>query len=133
MKSRVLYFSGKGKMRTMAAALAQKMQTKEDVVPPAYSCDKEKILFLGVSAAKNMEDAFVRFCDGLNPTKAVNVALFVDGKPENVKPIVDRITAAGAKVCDNVFYCSFKLFGGVSDADKQALLAWGDEIVAGLQ
>ncbi len=133
MKSRVLYFSSNGKMKKLAAILGAKMGTKEDVVPPAYSCDKEKVLFLGVSAKANMSDTFTRFCDGLNLTKAANVAVFAEGKPEAVKAIMDRIAAAGANVCQPAYECKFKLFGGISAEDQKAIEAWCDSIVASIQ
>ena len=51
IKMRYLYFSGKKKI----AALGQHVKTKYelsinsvDVIPPAYSCDKERIVVLGI-------------------------------------------------------------------------------------
>ncbi len=120
-------------MKKLATALAAAVGTKEDVVPPAYSCDKEKIVFLGISAAKAEENAFARFCDALNPTKALNVALFVDGKEEAAKKIVARIEQAGAKVCADIHYCNFKFLAGVKQEDLDRIVKWGESIINSLQ
>jgi hypothetical protein len=133
MKSRVLYYSNKKSMKKLAAVLAQKLGTKEDVIPPAYPCDKEKLLVLGFSASKSMPDEFMRFCDGLNPSRALNVALFVNGKVENAQWIADRIAKAGANVCPAIHVCNFKLFSGVKKEDEDAISQWADDILQSLQ
>lgn len=135
MKSRVLYYSKKSNMKKLAAELAAALQTekKEDVVPPAYSCDKEKVVFLGFTASKANDDAFARFCDGLNTTKAYNVALFVDGKEDVAKKVAERIERAGARVCPEIYYCSFKFLRSVNAVDKQQLVNWAKKIVASLE
>ncbi len=133
MKSRVLYYSTKKNMKKLAAVLAKKLETKEDVIPPAYPCDKEKLLLLGITASKSMPDEFVRFCDGLNPSRAVNVALFVNGKLEHAQEIADRIAKAGAKVCPTIHICNFKFLQGVKKQDEDAILQWADDILQSLQ
>ncbi len=133
MKARVLYYSGKKNMKQLAAVLAKKLETKEDVIPPAYPCDKEKLLLLGVTSAKAMSDEFMRFCDGLNPSRALNVALFVNGKTEHAQAIADRIAKAGANVCPTIYTCNFKFLQSVKKEDEDAISQWADDVLNSLK
>lgn len=132
LKTRVLYFSGKGKMAGYAAALAERFGVKEDVIPPAYPCDKEKLVILGVSAGKNMPDLFCRFCKELSPARTASVALYVDGSADAAASIVKMITDAGSKVVGDVFYCkgglSFRFAKKLKPQERSAILAWADQV-----
>ncbi len=136
MKTRVLYFSGKGKMATYAEILAKKFETKEDVIPPAYPCDKEKLVILGISVKNGMPDLFLRFCKELSAARAANVALFVDGNEQALAPITEAIRTAGANVLEPVFFCKgglpFKFAKKVTAEEKDAICAWADGLVSTL-
>ena len=54
MKLRVLTDTNKGKLLSIASTLASNSDYKADVIPPAYSCDKERIVVLAISAKGNI-------------------------------------------------------------------------------
>ena len=135
MKTRVLYFSTKGKMISYADAVADLEQTKSDKIPPAYSCDKEKIVFIGLSVSKDIPDQLRLFLNGMDKTKAANIALFIDGKPEVAASYIDTLKKAGSNVLDNVFYVSIGLFSGkaLKPEEKDAFLNWAKEILRSVE
>ena len=63
IKMRILY-AASGKMATLAAKLHAEYQlgpNAVDNIPPAYSCDKERIVFLGLSVKDEPDDSVKRF------------------------------------------------------------------------
>ena len=76
IKMRVLYASGKKKINNIANMIKSQYGlafNSVDVIPPAYSCDKERIVILAVSAKGNVSDTVRLFCreltdDGLELT-----------------------------------------------------------------
>ena len=81
------------KMKEIAAYLAKNGNYASDVIPPAYSCDRERLVVLCVSTGKT-SDAFRRFCQELSKDKAQNVALIVDGSETDAKMVSDWIASA---------------------------------------
>ena len=123
MKMRALTNTGKKKMKEIAAYLAKNGTYASDVIPPAYSCDRERLVVLCVSTGKT-SDAFRRFCMELSKDKAQNVAIIAEGKPESANVIADWIRTAGANVVDNILYVKCGLFGGMKPADQQQVEEW---------
>lgn len=139
MKLRVLTATSKGKLLSIADMLAKKGEAEYavDVIPPAYSCDRERLVILVVSAAAKMPNAFSLFCKDLGRARTQHVALLVDGTPENAAPIIEWIKAAGAHVCDEVLYMKggmpFKFMRSVSEEETTAASAWLERIMADIQ
>ena len=131
MKTRVLYYSGKAKMIAYADAIAELESVKSDKIPPAYSCDKEKIVFLGLSVAKDIPDQLRLFLNGMDKTKAANIALFIEGKKEQAQAYIDTVKSAGSNVLDNVFYLNIGLFAGkaLKDDEKKAITDWAKDVL----
>ena len=98
MKMRALVVSGKGKLKTIGELLAKNGTYAADVIPPAYSCDRERLVVIIASLKANMPDSFRRFCQELSKDKAQNVALIVDGKEADAKMVANWISEAGANV-----------------------------------
>ncbi len=139
MKLRVLTATSKGKLLSIAEMLAKKGQAEYavDVIPPAYSCDRERLVILVVSAAAKMPNAFTIFCKDLGRGRTQHVALVVDGKKENAEPIIEWIKGAGTHVCDEVLYMNgglpFKFLRGVSEEENAAAAAWLERIMVDIQ
>ena len=135
MKTRVLYFSTKAKMISYADVIADMEQTKSDKIPPAYSCDKEKIVFLGLSVSRDIPDQLRLFLNGMDRTKAANIALFIDGKQDVAQKYIDTVKKAGSNVLDNVLYLSIGLFSGKSlkPEDKETITSWAKEILRSIE
>ena len=137
MKMRALVVSGKGKLKTIGELLAKNGTYAADVIPPAYSCDRERLVVIIATLRSSMPDSFRRFCQELSKDKAQNVALIVDGSETDAKMVSDWIASAGANVIDNILYFPVKgLFAGfaknLTPEETATVNAWYEAVVAAL-
>lgn len=132
-KMRVLYYSSKGKMVTLADEICKKFDIKSDVIPPAYPCENEKLLFIGISVGKENPDKLRQFLSGLNKTRAQNVAFFIDGAKEDAAEVINYVRNAGAKVLDEVLYIklgfSLPFMKGTGAEDIKNVTEWAERAV----
>ena len=137
LKMRVLCASKKAKITRMAEMVKAKYDlaiNAVDNIPPAYSCDKERLVILALSLKGEPSDQVRLFCGELNKTRAQNVALLIDGTPAAAKGMKEILTKAGTNVLDEVLYVKCGLFGSaVKDEEKDALLAWTDRLIENMQ
>ncbi len=139
MKMRVLTATKKGKLLALAAKVAEKAQSeyKVDIIPPAYQCDRERLVVIVASVSPKMGDAFDRFVMSLSRAYAQNVAFIADGKPEDVAKIVETVKAAGANVVDEVLYITgglpFKFMKKYTAEEETAVLEWTDRVLAAIK
>jgi flavodoxin len=138
-KMRVLHFSPAGNAEKLADAIARKQQCNADKIPPAYPCENEKLLFIGVelkgsSAGKAVE----AFCKDLNPSRAKNVAFFAvgGGSFEDIESLKKLVTAAGLNVVGSTHECvakgGFLKKAAVTDSDVKAAVDWAEKLVNSL-
>ena len=76
IKMRVLYWSNKAKMKTIANEIKNEFNltmNAVDKIPPAYSCDKERIVILCISIKEEPEDKHWLFCNGSSKQRARDV------------------------------------------------------------
>lgn len=137
MKMRALVVSGKGKLKTIGEMLAKNGTYAADVIPPAYSCDRERLVVIIASLKSSMPDSFRRFCQELSKDKAQNVALIVDGIEKDANMVADWLKATGTNVIDNILYFPIKgLFAGFSKTltpeETEKVTAWYDDVVKAL-
>ena len=142
LKMRFLYYSGKGKMKAYAEAVKVEFELSQnhnaiDIIPPAYSCENERLVILAVSGKGEPDDMLRRFCSELNKKKAQNIALLVDGDEKMANRLLETLREAGTNVIDNVKYVKLgglPFFGSkVSDEEKASLLEWTHAIVDAIQ
>ena len=143
LKMRFLYYSKKAKMKDLAEAIKKEFDLAQnynaiDVIPPAYSCDRERLVVIIASLKSSMPDSFRRFCQELSKDKAQNVALIVDGNETDAKMVADWIAGAGANVLENVLYFPVKgLFAGFAKTltaeETDKVNAWYEDTVAALK
>jgi len=142
LKMRFLYYSTKAKMKAMAELIKAEFDLAAnynaiDVIPPAYSCENERLVILAVSGKGDPDDVLRRFCSELNKKKAQNVALLVDGDEKMATKLLEALAVAGSNVSQNVLYVKIGglpfLGGKVTDDEKKALLDWAHSIVDNLQ
>lgn len=135
IKMRYLYASGKKKFATVGEFIKQKFELTTnnavDVIPPAYPCDKERFVFIGISIKDEPENKVRLFCQQLDKTKAANVALIVDGNDKGAKALKDMLTAAGTNVFPEIFFIKGGLpfLGSLSADEKKALDEWLDRAI----
>ncbi len=142
LKMRFLYYSGKGKMKSIAAAVKNEFDLSQnanaiDIIPPAYSCENERLVILAVSGKGEPDDILRRFCLELNKKKAQNVALMVDGDERFADKLIDAIKQTGTNFIDDVKYVKYggmPFFGGkLTDDEKNDVLTWVHSIVDSIQ
>ena len=137
---RVLYATSKGKLMSLAAKVAEKAESsyKADKIPPAYPCERERLIVIVVSAKASMPETFTRFCSSrISREMATNVAFIVDGKPEHAAPIMESIKSTGVNVIEDVLYIDgglpFKFAKKYSPDEESAVLGWTERILTQLK
>ena len=139
MKMRVLYSTSKGKIKTIAQLITDKYATEKvncmDSIPPAYSCDKERLVVMLVSTGKDPANALILFCKELTKARAANVAFIVDGPADGAKVLVNAVKEAGSNVIEDILYVKGGLpfLKGVKDDEAKQVTDWMDKVMAGLQ
>lgn len=139
IKMRILYASGKKKIRNLANEIKDHYSlafNSVDVIPPAYSCDKERIVLLAISAKKDISDSVSLFCKELTKARAQNVALIIDGDEAAAKKLKEILTEAGTNVIEEVLYVNggFPIFGEkLKEEEKTAAFAWVDRVMESLK
>ena len=142
LKMRFLYYSGKAKMKVYAEAVKTEFDLAQnhnaiDIIPPAYSCENERLVILAVSGKGEPDDMLRRFCSELNKKKAQNVALLVDGDEKLASRLLETLRQTGTNVIDNVKYVKLGglpfLNSKLTDAEKADVLAWTHAIVDSIQ
>jgi len=133
-KMRVLWLSGKGKMIGLCEEIMKQYDLKGEPIPPAYNCENEKLVFIGISAGKAAPDMLRRFLRELNKTRAQNVAFLMDAPKPVADMLMQQCIDAGTHVMDEVFYYnpgfSLPFMKGISAEDKEKVLAWAKKCVA---
>ena len=79
VKVRVMYSTKKAKVKTFASAISEAFKCLCNEVPGDFPCDKERVVFIGMTIKDSPEDKLRLFCRELTKQRAHNVALFVDG------------------------------------------------------
>ena len=142
LKMRFLYFSKKAKMKAMAEAIKVEFDLAQnfnaiDIIPPAYSCENERLVILAVSGKGEPDDILRRFCFELNKKKAQNVALLIDGDEKLGTRLLEVLKETGTNVMENVKYIKIGglpfLSGKLSEEEKKDLIDWTKEIVSNIQ
>ncbi len=145
IKMRVMFSSTKKRMETFASAIAQAFTTPTitilvDNIPPAFPCEKERLVFIGVSSKDDPKDNVRRFCRELTPARTLNVALFVDGKADDhgLKVVIDTLKEAGTNVMtDDIYYLDAGSFMNLSKKitlqERTDLVKWAEGITGKIQ
>lgn len=140
IKMRVLYDSGKKKIKTIANEIKAHYDlgvNAVDTIPPAYSCDKERIVILMLTAKGDVKDSVRLFCQELTKARAQNIALIIDGDENaanRVKQIISEV--ANNAVFEEVLYVNggLPIFGGsVKPEERTAIFEWVDRVIANLK
>ena len=140
IKMRILFASNKKKIKTIANEIKAKYElafNSVDAIPPAYSCDKERIVILAISAKGDISDSLRLFCREMTKARAQNVALMMINSTEAGANFVKKILKdAGTNVHDEVFFIkgSFLPFlKSVKPEEEAALIEWSHKVVESLK
>ena len=137
IKMRVLCTPGKKKLVYITQLIKQEFELNinaADVIPPAYSCDKERLVVLVVTCKGSLKDDARLFISELNKNRAVNVALMIDGNADGDQYVRSLLTAAGTNICPETLYINGgNLFNSkISDQEKADILAWVNKCIASI-
>lgn len=139
IKMRYLHKTKNPKIVALGEQFVQKYDLKDnknafDIIPPAYSCDKERLVILALTIKKEPDDIVRRFCAELDKKKAANVALVVDGTPEAAEKIVTVLKNAGTNVAEKIHYVKsagfLNLNGKVTPEEVAEFLAWTEDVIS---
>ena len=140
IKIRVLTVTKKEKMKELADKISKKADCYKpvDIIPPAYTCDRERLVIVVLTAAKTMSDDFRRFIQDVSREKIQNIAFIVDGAQDAIAPILETVRKSDTNLIDNVLYIdggsSLPFFGAKLKPEEEAeALAWCEKIVENLK
>lgn len=137
IKMRILYYPEKGKLHTAADLIKGEYDLSVnavDTIPPAYSCNNERIVILALSVKGDADDTLRRFLLELTKARAQNVAIIHNGNAAGLAKVKEYLATAGAKIVGETLSMDIGLFAGkkLSDDEKAKLLEWTRGIVASL-
>ncbi len=131
---RVLYWTNKAKVKALANELKQEFDlalNSVDAIPPAYSCDKERLVVLCISIKDEPDDKLRLFCRELTKARAQNVALIIDGNEKGANFIKNILAEAGTNLISEV--CYFKgglpFLSKITDDEKKQVFDWAHRVV----
>ena len=139
IKMRILFASNKKKISNIANSIKAQYElafNAVDAIPPAYSCDKERIVILAISAKGDISGSLRLFCREMTKARAQNVALMIDGDEKVANKLKEILTEAGTNVVDEVLYVKggLPIIGGsVKPEEKAQIFAWVDRVIQNLK
>lgn len=134
IKMRVLHWTNKAKLKTLANDIKAEFELAHnavDAIPPAYSCDKERLVVLCITIKDEPDDKLRLFCRELTKQRAQNVALIIDGTEKGAEYIKNILKEAGTNLIDDVLYFKGGLpfLSKISDDEKKAAFEWAHRVV----
>ncbi len=136
VKMRVIHSAGKKKkVETFATAIGEAFKCQVDSAPPAFPCDKEKLVVIVMSIKGEPDDKLRRFCGELTKARALNTVLIVDGDPASsgVEQIKNTLREAGTNVIEDVHVIDGGggLFGSkkISLEERTEIVKWVEGII----
>lgn len=136
IKMRVLCYPEKKKLVAIGNMIKSEYDlnvNSVDRIPPAYSCDKERLVILATQIKGNLPDDYRLFVRELTKVRAANVAIISAGDEACVEKTKELLREAGTNVIDNVKNIKIGLFDSkVTDAEKTDILNWVKDTVSSL-
>ena len=134
MKVKSLHYSKVGNAQIISGRLGEIYKCVSDQIPPAYPCESEKIVFIGIETSKKIDRPVVDFCKTLTPARAQNVAFYIIGGSDTsgLDPVKQAVQANGVNVAGDTLVIPVKsgLFkkGRISDSDVETAVKWAADI-----
>ena len=136
MKLRVLTDTSKGKLLSIASTLASNSDYKADIIPPAYPCERERLVIIVLTAKGKTTTTFDLFAKSPDKSRAQNVAFIVDGDAAKAEPVINMIKEAGTNVVDDILYINgglpFKFVRKYSADEMETVKAWVNKVKAAM-
>ena len=137
IKMRVLCTPGKKKLVSIPQMIKKEFDLNinaADVIPPAYSCDKERLVVLVITCKGSLKDDVRLFISELNKNRAYNVALMIDGNADGDAYVRSLLATTGTNVCPETLYINGgNLFNSkISDQEHADIIAWVNKCIAAI-
>ena len=136
IKMRVLCYPEKKKLLAIGNMIKAEYElnvNSVDRIPPAYSCDKERLVILAINIKGSLPDDYRLFVKELTKARASNVAILTAGDDIAVEKTKELLREAGTNVIDNVHKIKMGLFDSkVSEKEKTQILSWVEQIKSAL-
>ena len=141
MKMQVLYTEKKegkqGNPELVAERISREFKCKGDHIPPAYPCEKERLVFIIFEDYGSLDKKLVAFCEDLDKTRAENVALISLNKDGSndvgvLKQIFDQHGVSISGVLGLEVKKSLFGSGKVTDSQHEAAMKFAKEQVEAL-
>ena len=113
IKTRVLVYPETGKIRSYGEAIYDMLGGEKpvDKIPPAYSCNNDRLVFIGVKVGRQLPDDLRLFCGSMDKSRATYVAIFGNGDESTINAVANTLREAGtkwsARPCIDVPFLSF--------------------------
>lgn len=135
MKMKVLHYPEKGKIATFTNMIANVYEQTADKIPPAYDCNRDRLLIMGISSGKMMDDALSRFLRGLDKQKVSNIAMFTDAPDCIIEEIKAMFADTGINFLNvkKVKKAPLPFLTGVKPEEFEDLKLWAKNIMNHLQ
>ena len=136
IKMRVLCYPEKKKLLAIGNMIKAEYElnvNSVDRIPPAYSCDKERLVILATNIKGSLPDDYRLFVRELTKARAYNVAIIAAGDDACVERTKELVKEAGANVIEDVKKIKMGLFDNkVTETEKAEILEWVKNTVASL-
>lgn len=136
IKMRVLCYPEKKKLLAIGNMIKAEYElnvNSVDRIPPAYSCDKERLVILATNLKGSLPDDYRLFVRELTKARAYNVAIIAAGDDACVERTKELIKEAGANVIEDVKRIKMGLFDNkVTDVEKTEILEWVKKTIESL-
>ena len=136
IKMRVLCYPEKKKLLAIGNMIKAEYElnvNSVDRIPPAYSCDKERLVILATNLKGSLPDDYRLFVRELTKARAYNVAIIAAGDDACVERTKELIKEAGANVIEDVKKIKMGLFDNkVTDVEKTEILEWVKKTIESL-
>lgn len=137
MKAKSLHFSKSGSVQPIASEIGRVLQCVCDQIPPAYPCENEKVVFIGVEMNGKLPGAVEHFCKDLTPSRTSSVAFYVlngSGSTKGLEGIIETMKKNGVNTVGEPLGVTVKggLFkkGMPTEDDVKNVVAWAEKVAA---
>lgn len=131
MKAKSFHCSKSGVCQPVAGELGIMLKCVSDKMPPAYPCESEKIVYIGIEMNGKAPVQVSDFCKNLTKDRTRNVAFYIingSGNVTGLESVIDNMKSNGVNTCSDILHINAKsgLFkkGQVTNADIETAKKW---------
>ncbi|MFI3207305.1 MAG: hypothetical protein R3Y33_08640 [Clostridia bacterium] len=137
MKAKSFHCSKSGVVQPLAASIGTNLHCVCDKMPPAYPCDKDKVVYIGIEMDGKVPHPVEQFVKDLDKARTTAVAFYIVNGNGNTaglegleKMLASKDIVKAGETLSIICKSSFFKKGQVTDADVAKVLEWSQEIAA---